>query len=280
MEVCNLSEIGSLFVYQPLDFHFNCEPDMARDCGVPSKMNRKISNFAIPKRAIMSKTFNIYCDESTHLPNDGHPYMILGYVSIAANQIKMAKGQIKAIKARHGYTGELKWMNVHEATLPMYIELVEYFFMTDMQFRAAIVDKSQIDENRPDYTFNDFYFRMYYQLLHHKIDLENDYNVYIDIKDTCSNGKLHRLEEMLKWNTSIRRFQFVKSSESHFLQLADVIIGAINYNLRIEKGDIAGTVIAKRKIVEKIKAHNPFISLNRSSPLSNCKSNLFFISLK
>ena len=29
----------------------------------------------------MSKTFNIYCDESTHLKNDGHPYMILGYVS-------------------------------------------------------------------------------------------------------------------------------------------------------------------------------------------------------
>ena len=26
----------------------------------------------------MSKTFNIYCDESTHLIHDGHPYMLLG----------------------------------------------------------------------------------------------------------------------------------------------------------------------------------------------------------
>ena len=244
-------------------------------------MTRRFSIFADGlKRIAMSKTFSIYCDESTHLPNDGHPYMILGYVSIAANQIKMAKEQIKAIKEKHHYTGELKWTNVHEATLPMYIELLEYFFMTDIQFRAVIVDKSQIDENRPDYTFNDFYFRMYYQLLHHKTDMENSYNVYIDIKDTCSNDKVRRLEDMLKWNTAIRRFQFVKSSESSFLQLADVIMGAINYNLRIEKGEIEGKVIAKRKIVDKIKAHNPDISINRSTPLSNRKFNLFFISLK
>lgn len=178
------------------------------------------------------------------------------------------------------FTGELKWTNVHEATLPMYIELIEYFFMTDIQFRAVIVDKSQIDENRPDYTFNDFYFRMYYQLLHHKTDLENNYNVYIDIKDTCSNDKLHHLEEMLKWNTAIRRFQFVKSSESSFLQLADVIMEAINYNLRVEIGEIEGKVIAKRKIVEKNKVYNPFVSLNHSTPLSNRMFNLFFISLK
>lgn len=228
----------------------------------------------------MSKTFNIYCDESTHLPKDGHPYMILGYVSIAANQIKLAKEQIKAIKTKHKFTGELKWTNVHEATFPMYAELIEYFFMTDMQFRAVIVDKDQIDEERADYTFNDFYFRMYYQLLHHKTDLENSYNVYIDIKDTCSNGKLHQLEKMLRWNTAIRRFQFIKSVESHFLQLADVIMGAINYNLRIEKGEIEGKVLAKRKLVDKIKSHNPDISLNQSTPLSKRKFNLFFISLK
>ena len=42
-----------------------------------------------------TKTFNIYCDESTHLPHDRHPYMVLGYVSIAYNQMDMAKAQIK-----------------------------------------------------------------------------------------------------------------------------------------------------------------------------------------
>ena len=151
--------------------------------------------------------------------------------------------------------------------------------MTDMKFRAVIVDKSQIDETRPEYTFNDFYFRMYFQLLHHEIDLENMYNIYFDIKDTCSQGKLRKLKEILRWNASIKNFQFIRSHESFFLQLADVLMGAINYNLRKERGEIEGKVIAKQKIVEHINNHTN-ISLKRTSPLSAKKFNLFFITLK
>jgi len=225
------------------------------------------------------KTFNIYCDESTHLKNDHHPYMLLGYVSIAYPQIKMAKEQIKRIKAKYHFGGELKWTNVYDKTYPMYNEILEYFFMTDLNFRAVIIDKSQIDETRPEYTFNDFYFRMYFQLLHQLTDLENNYNLYFDIKDTCSHKKLHKLKDILHWNTSVRNFQFIRSHESCFLQMADILMGAINYNLRIEKGDIKGKVIAKRKLVEKIKLHTN-ISLARTTPLFHKKFNLFFISLK
>mgnify|MGYP000634654805 FL=1 len=135
------------------------------------------------------------------------------------------------------------------------------------------------DETRPEYTFNDFYFRMYYQLLHHLSDMENEYNVFFDIKDTCSHKKLHTLQDILKWNSSIRHFQFIRSHESYFVQLADILMGAINYNLRIEKGDVEGKVIAKRKLVDKIQEHAD-ISLNRTTPLSKKKFNLFFISLK
>ena len=45
----------------------------------------------------MNKTFNIYCDESTHMVHDGHPYMLLGCTSIAYTQIRMAKDAIKDI---------------------------------------------------------------------------------------------------------------------------------------------------------------------------------------
>ena len=183
---------------------------------------------------MVEKTFNIYCDESTHLEHDGHPYMLYGCVSIASNQRKICKEQIKAIKKKYGYTDELKWINVHERTLPVYKELVEYFFLTDMQFRVVIADKTQIDASRLDYTFEDFYIRMYFQLLHHDMNLEHTYNIDFDIKDTCSQEKLHRLRDALKWNASIRNFQFIKSHESVFVQLADVLIGAINYQLRIQ----------------------------------------------
>ena len=228
---------------------------------------------------MIEKTFNIYCDESTHLEHDGHPYMLYGYVSIASNQIKICKEQIKAIKEKYGYTDELKWINIHDKTFQVYKELVDYFFLTDMKFKVVITDKTQIDASRPEYTFNDFYYRMYFQLLHHDIDLEHTYNIYIDIKDTCSQQKLHQLREALKWNASIRNFQFIKSHESVFVQLADVLMGAINYQLRIQSGDIEGKVIAKRKIVEIINQHTP-ISLKPISPSSNKKFKLSFITLK
>lgn len=227
----------------------------------------------------MSKTFNLYCDESTHLIHDGHPYMLLSYISIAYPQIRLAKEEIKAIKRKFNYTEELKWTNVHSATYKVYAELVDWFFMNDLEFRAVVVDKSQIDEQRADYSFNDFYFRMYFQLLHTKVDFQNRYNVFLDIKDTCSGEKLEKLKKMMSYNSSIGTLQFIPSRESVFIQLADVLMGAINYNLRIQKGDVKGNVIAKLKLIEKIKRHSN-ISLNTTPPLSRNKFNLFFITLK
>lgn len=227
----------------------------------------------------MSKTFNLYCDESTHLIHDGHPYMLLSYISIAYPQIRLAKEEIKAIKRKFNYTEELKWTNVHSATYKVYAELLDCFFMNDLEFRAVVVDKSQIDEKRADYSFNDFYFRMYFQLLHTKVDFQNRYNVFLDIKDTCSGEKLEKMKKIMSYNSSIGTLQFIPSRESVFIQLADVLMGAINYNLRIQKGDVKGNVIAKLKLIEKIKRHSN-ISLNTTTPLSRNKFNLFFITLK
>ncbi len=227
----------------------------------------------------MSKTFNLYCDESTHLIHDGHPYMLLSYISIAYPQIRLAKEEIKAIKRKFNYTEELKWTNVHSATYKVYAELVDWFFMNDLEFRTVVVDKSQIDEQRADYSFNDFYFRMYFQLLHTKVDFQNRYNVFLDIKDTCSGEKLEKLKKIMSYNSSIGTLQFIPSRESVFIQLADVLMGAINYNLRIQKGDVKGNVIAKLKLIEKIKRHSN-ISLNTTTPLSRNKFNMFFITLK
>lgn len=227
----------------------------------------------------MSKTFNLYCDESTHLIHDGHPYMLLSYISIAYPQIRLAKEEIKAIKRKFNYTEELKWTNVHSATYKVYAELLDWFFMNDLEFRAVVVDKSQIEEKRADYSFNDFYFRMYFQLLHTKVDFQNRYNVFLDIKDTCSGEKLEKMKKIMSYNSSIGTLQFIPSRESVFIQLADVLMGAINYNLRIQKGDVKGNVIAKLKLIEKIKRHSN-ISLNTTTPLSRNKFNLFFITLK
>ena len=228
----------------------------------------------------MEKTFNIYCDESTHLPNDGCPYMLLGYICVPYPLIKEAKLAINDIKDKYGFDGEMKWSNINRKTRPMYAELVECFFRSSLKFRSIVVKKSDIDENRPGYSFNDFYFRMYYQLLHIPTsDVDNAFNIYFDIKDTCSHLKLRKLKEILDYKSNVRNFQFMKSHESQFIQLADVLMGAVNYNLRMGTGNLPGISESKKHIIELIKRYSN-MDLVRSTYPDEEKFNLFFIKLK
>lgn len=221
------------------------------------------------------KTFNFYCDESSHLENDGLPYMFIAYVSSPWNQVKLHSENVFHLREKHHFKGEIKWSKLSESNFQFYSDLIDYFFATDLNFRAVIVKKSQINNEKQGFTYNDFYYRMYYQLLHHKIDMENKYNIYLDIKDTCSNHKIKKLQEILNINYgNIRNLQFIHSHESVLLQLTDVIMGALNYNLRDNK-----KVLAKLRIIEKIKRFSDR-PLDCSSPKYFEKFNLFFIELK
>lgn len=222
----------------------------------------------------MKKTFNFYCDESTHLKNDGMPYMMIAYVSSAYNQLKQHKEAVKRIKAKYKIKGEIKWSNVSGGAYPFYSDLIDYFFSTDLNFRSIIVDKSKINEDSEDLTYDNFYFKMYYQLIHHKVNQEYNYNLYLDIKDTRSHKKLAKLNEILQYNASIKNCQFIHSHESYLMQLTDLIMGAINYKLRGLNG-----VEAKLKLIEKIETHCN-VPITQSTPKNSQKFNLFFIELK
>ncbi len=221
------------------------------------------------------KTFNMYCDESTHLKNDGMPYMLVAYVSTAWNQKKIHSRHIMMLRKDHKYKGEIKWSKLSESNYPFYADLIDYFFATDLNFRAVIVDKAQINNAEHHLSYNEFYYRMYYQLLHHKIDMKYAYNIYLDIKDTCSYKKINKLKDVLNVSYSnIRNLQFIHSHESVLLQLCDVIMGALNYYLR---GELK--MNAKIKIIDKIKHHTE-LPLKISTPKTANKFNLFFIELK
>lgn len=224
---------------------------------------------------MQNKTFNFFCDESTHLENDGFPFMIISYVSSAWPQVSLHSQNIRRLIQEHKFKGEIKWSKLSESNFKFYSDILDYFFASDLNFRAVIVEKSQIDNKKMEFTYNDFYYRMYYQLLHHKINMEYTYNIYLDIKDTCSYKKNIKLREILNVKYgNIRNLQFIRSHESVLMQLADVLMGAINYNLRGEK-----QVIAKLKIIEKMKKHSKY-PLDATTPKSNDKFNLFFIELK
>jgi hypothetical protein len=223
----------------------------------------------------MNKTYNLYCDESTHIEHDNQPYMVLSYISTPYHLLKMHNENIRKIKLKHFYKGEMKWSSMSKSQYPFYNELIDYFFSNDLNFRAIVIDKSKLNHGAFNQSHHDFYDKMYYQLLNKKIEIGNAYNIYIDIKDTHSYLKARNLKTYLERDyNNIRTLQVIRSYESELMQLTDVLMGAINYKLRG-----MNKVTAKNNIIEKIERYcnKP---LTRQTDRSENKFNLFFIDLK
>ncbi len=220
-----------------------------------------------------NKTFNIYCDESCHLEHDHKPYMLLGNISCAYPQVKRHSERIKEIKKKHHFYAEIKWTNVSQSKLQFYLELIDYFFDTDLKFRAIGVQKEYIQLEESNTTFDDFYYKMYYRLLNHKVDTTDHYNVYLDIKDTWSDTKANKLRDILNVQFGVfRKVQCIRSEESLLLQMADLLMGAIAYEINVPEKRSS----AKERVLAQIKKHCPDLAHSNSSN----KLNLFFINLK
>lgn len=223
----------------------------------------------------MSKTYNFYCDESTHIQHDGQPFMLLSYVSTPYHQLKLHNTNIREMKIKHHFNGEMKWSSLSKSQYPFYNEVIEYFFATDLHFRAIVIDKSKMKDEDFEQSHEDFYDKMYYQLLSKKIFPEHTYNVYMDMKDTNSYKKARNLKLYLERDYhNIRTLQTIRSQESELMQIADVLMGAINYKLRgLNK------VTAKNNIIEKIEKHS---KLPINLQISNAENslNLFLIEFK
>ncbi|MGL4363611.1 MAG: DUF3800 domain-containing protein, partial [Bacteroidales bacterium] len=201
----------------------------------------------------MSKTFNIYCDESCHLENDHKAFMFLGSVSCAYPQVERHTKRIDELKKAHNFYAEIKWTKVSQSKLCFYLDLLDYFFDTDLKFRAIGIEKSKINNEEHNHqTFDEFYYKMYYKMLGYKVDTLSNYNVYLDIKDTLSACKVRKLREILNVQFDVfRTVQNIHSKESILMQLADFLMGALSYyNNNTEHKNVA-----KMQIIDRMKKH-------------------------
>jgi len=223
----------------------------------------------------MNKTFNLYCDESCHIENDHKSYMLFGSISSAFNQVERHSERIKDLKAKHHYYGEIKWTKVSNSQFKFYKDLIDYFFDCDLRFRTVIIKKSQIDNSKFEQSYDEFYYKMYYYLLNHNINVLDRYNIYIDIKDTLGASKIKKLNQIFNSKYGvIKKIQIIRSHESLLMQLCDLIMGAISSDLN-EKT----TVPAKRHIIEKIKQHTNQ-GFDKTTYENNPKIDIFCIELR
>jgi hypothetical protein len=225
----------------------------------------------------MNHSYSIYCDESCHLENDRHDVMVLGAVWCSTAKVSEIASRIREIKKRHGITYEVKWTKISPAKVNFYLDLLDYFFDDDdLHFRALIApDKSLLRHNEFDQNHDDWYYKMYFDML--KVILQPDarYYIYLDYKDTQGGAKAAKLHDVLCNNfydfsrQIIRRLQTVHSDEVQLIQLADILIGTISY---ANRGLTSSR--AKQALVKRMRDRSGY-ELTRTTLYREDKVNLF-----
>lgn len=223
--------------------------------------------------------YNIYCDESCHLEHDQQKSMVLGAVWCPKDISKEIFQRIREIKEKHNLPRdfEIKWNKVSPGLAEFYLDIVDFFYDDDdLSFRALVIpDKSLLDHTAFDQSHDDFYYKMYFHLLNVIFSPSCSYRIYLDIKDTKSEIKVRKLEEVLrtsKYDFSMRiikSIQQVRAKEVELIQVADLLTGAISY---VHRGLHSSE--AKLKIIERIKQRSKYTLMQSTLPREP-KTNIF-----
>ncbi len=227
----------------------------------------------------MTEVFNVYCDESCHLESDQQKVMVLGALWCSLEKTREVAIRIREIKIQHGLSEnfEIKWVKVSPAKLEFYLDILDYFFDDDdLHFRALIVeDKTKLRHKDFGQSHDDWYYKMYFDMLKVILFPHSRYRIYLDIKDTRSKGKIEHLHQVLSNNMYdfrreiIERVQIVRSHEVEHLQLADLLIGAISY---VNRG--LNTSEAKLQLIHRMRERSGYRLSSNTLYLEN-KVNLF-----
>ena len=210
----------------------------------------------------MKEKINIYCDESCHLENDKQVAMVLGAVWCPRKEVHKVADKMRQIKSEHGFkpTFELKWTKVSPGELNYYQDVLDYFFQNgNLHFRALVIpDKSKLRHELFQQDHNTFYYKMNFQMIKPLILPENNYHIYLDIKDSRGAAKVAELKRVLKNEFNdylapaiedkqiIGRVQLVRSHEVELLQMTDMLIGIISYANRKLSGSRAKVALLDR----------------------------------
>lgn len=227
--------------------------------------------------------FNVYCDETCHLEHDGSKAMALGAVWAPKAKVKAINTRIREIKAKHGIRAEceVKWTKAAPCNMPLYLDLVDYFFDDDdLCFRALVVpDKGKLNHAQYHQTHDQWYYKMYFDMLKVIFRPSSRYYVYIDIKDTHSGQNAHKLGEVCANNAYdfdhkiVRNVQPIRSDEVQLMQLVDILTGALGY-IHNYSGADRKLSSAKVAIVNKIIARSGYGLMKSTLPTAR-KFNVF-----
>jgi hypothetical protein len=172
--------------------------------------------------------------------------MVIGGILVQREHEHRLRTALQQFRNEQQMRAELKWTKVSNQKLAQYQALVELYFRfsSTARFKAIVVDTSEIDHQR--YNKGDaelgFYKLMYQFLLHsfgRELRQDDRCIIYVDER-TTSRYKLSTLASVLNngmrkkygfTHQPVRNIQPLNSKREGFVQVADVLMGAIGYQM-------------------------------------------------
>jgi len=197
--------------------------------------------------------------------------MVNGAILAKEDEVEQINRDIKAIKRKHNYFNELKWTKLLNSRKEFYRELIDYFFVSDMKFKATFIpNKKENVHNLYGYSHDEFYYIVYFYTMRNFMNISHDYKIYLDYKDINGGKRITKLQEKLGRNTKKCDIYIIQSQESQILQVCDLFIGAISYKNR---NDIEKRSEIKNFIISYIESKTKFALI--STPPWEEKFNIF-----
>jgi hypothetical protein len=198
-----------------------------------------------------------FLDESGTLGIGTHPYFTVGLIKCSLPH--SLQKRIRYIREKNRFWWELKFKNLNNTKLPVAIEVLDVLFNSrDTQFCSYTIDKRSKYFTK-EFHSNPFiaYEQISKQLLKGSLKREE---ILIVLADNVITPKKNNFEDNVKKdiNEEFGRLAIagvcrLDSKTNDLLQLADLIVGSINYELLIKEGLINKPSKAKSEFVKKLK---------------------------
>lgn len=223
---------------------------------------------------------HIYCDESRQTADR---YMVIGGIIAPRENETLFAEAMKLFRQGQNMHAELKWTKVSDQKLAEYKALIDLFFSFNraFYFKAIVVDTQEIDHRR--YNKGDAelgFYKLMYQFLLHSFGSElrqgDHCIIYLDQRTTsryklstlCAvlNNGLHKKYRYLV--SPVRNIQAVNSKDSDLIQVADILMGAIGYEMN-GAHTRTGAKRAKVLLAEYVARKAGLLNLQQPTPRSH-----------
>ena len=185
------------------------------------------------------KLLKVYCDESR---TNTDRFMVYGGIMFSEKFREGFESLISKYRNDICWKCEFKWERINKRTYDLCKGFVDLYFnnQNSVYYKALVIDRKFIDKSWDDYETR--FYKWYYYLLCYSfgkyVNHNNKFVIVLDNRET--KYKLSNLLKILNFGmckahscapNRIRSLEVDDSKKNQFIQIADVISGAIGYEL-------------------------------------------------